>query len=103
MRVYTNIKYLLKYNNNIWNEWAFKRYVESEDYKGPDMTDFGRRALKDEAFNEVYKEEMEKYKKRILTDDTFAKKYGELGNRSEEHTSELQSRFDLVCRLLLEK
>ena len=24
-------------------------------------------------------------------------------NRSEEHTSELQSRSDLVCRLLLEK
>src|SRR5437868_12255898 len=27
----------------------------------------------------------------------------EQGERSEEHTSELQSRFDLVCRLLLEK
>src|SRR5699024_11636389 len=26
-----------------------------------------------------------------------------VGLRSEEHTSELQSRFDLVCRLLLEK
>src|SRR5438067_8952318 len=26
-----------------------------------------------------------------------------LQKRSEEHTSELQSRFDLVCRLLLEK
>src|SRR5699024_11429184 len=26
-----------------------------------------------------------------------------VANRSEEHTSELQSRFDLVCRLLLEK
>src|SRR6266704_6105891 len=26
-----------------------------------------------------------------------------LYRRSEEHTSELQSRFDLVCRLLLEK
>src|SRR5699024_12039215 len=26
-----------------------------------------------------------------------------LFSRSEEHTSELQSRFDLVCRLLLEK
>src|SRR2546421_12364074 len=25
------------------------------------------------------------------------------GDRSEEHTSELQSRSDLVCRLLLEK
>src|SRR5690349_22195053 len=28
---------------------------------------------------------------------------GRLGQRSEEHTSELQSRRDLVCRLLLEK
>src|SRR5438034_172800 len=27
----------------------------------------------------------------------------EVGNRSEEHTSELQSHSDLVCRLLLEK
>src|SRR5699024_12519337 len=27
----------------------------------------------------------------------------ERNSRSEEHTSELQSRFDLVCRLLLEK
>src|SRR5438874_9048760 len=26
-----------------------------------------------------------------------------MGGRSEEHTSELQSRRDLVCRLLLEK
>src|SRR5438105_6380523 len=26
-----------------------------------------------------------------------------IGHRSEEHTSELQSRVDLVCRLLLEK
>src|SRR5438067_3027963 len=28
---------------------------------------------------------------------------GPASARSEEHTSELQSRFDLVCRLLLEK
>src|SRR5699024_11417240 len=28
---------------------------------------------------------------------------GSIAGRSEEHTSELQSRFDLVCRLLLEK
>src|SRR5699024_11395706 len=27
----------------------------------------------------------------------------EAATRSEEHTSELQSRFDIVCRLLLEK
>src|SRR5690606_40506941 len=29
--------------------------------------------------------------------------HGEQANRSEEHTSELQSRENLVCRLLLEK
>src|SRR5437867_7948009 len=30
-------------------------------------------------------------------------KGGAAGQRSEEHTSELQSPYDLVCRLLLEK
>src|SRR5699024_11297380 len=39
-------------------------------------------------------EDHEKQVKKI-----FKKMYA----RSEEHTSELQSRFDLVCRLLLEK
>src|SRR5207249_11802844 len=34
--------------------------------------------------------------------DLFLRQGGAEG-RSEEHTSELQSRFDLVCRLLLEK
>src|SRR6266571_9159779 len=29
--------------------------------------------------------------------------HGQLGRRSEEHTSELQSHVNLVCRLLLEK
>src|SRR2546430_4345808 len=29
--------------------------------------------------------------------------YADEGNRSEEHTSELQSQSNLVCRLLLEK
>src|SRR5699024_12011074 len=34
----------------------------------------------------------------------FFSNIGDIKNtRSEEHTSELQSRFDLVCRLLLEK
>src|SRR5699024_11300190 len=34
---------------------------------------------------------------------SFGFKYGLPLDRSEEHTSELQSRFDLVCRLLLEQ
>ncbi|MCE5089683.1 thymidylate synthase [Staphylococcus devriesei] len=76
----TNIQYLLKYNNNIWNEWAFEKYIQSNDYKGPDMNNFGHRALQDKAFNELYKEEMKKFKQQILNDDKFAKKYGDLGN-----------------------
>src|SRR5699024_11959052 len=35
--------------------------------------------------------------------DTFSDFSDAMKVRSEEHTSELQSRFDLVCRLLLEK
>ncbi|MCO5359413.1 thymidylate synthase [Staphylococcus pasteuri] len=76
----TNIQYLLKYNNNIWNEWAFENYVNSNDYHGPDMTNFGHRSLQDNDFNELYKVEMKKFKEKILTDDTFAQKYGDLGN-----------------------
>src|SRR5207249_6661081 len=34
---------------------------------------------------------------------TISAAFGARESRSEEHTSELQSRFDLVCRLLLEK
>src|SRR5947207_11626034 len=34
---------------------------------------------------------------------TAAQPLAQVGNRSEEHTSELQSHSDLVCRLLLEK
>src|SRR5437868_13054648 len=33
----------------------------------------------------------------------YVDRSGVIADRSEEHTSELQSRFDLVCRLLLEK
>src|SRR5699024_4929801 len=40
----------------------------------------------------------------MTTDPASGPAVGELLRlRSEEHTSELQSRFDLVCRLLLEK
>src|SRR5690606_21050734 len=34
---------------------------------------------------------------------SLLEKVSEIGKRSEEHTSELQSRENLVCRLLLEK
>src|SRR5438874_6623021 len=43
---------------------------------------------------------IEKNHARIMSMHLKDRKYH---NRSEEHTSELQSRRDLVCRLLLEK
>ena len=76
----TNIRYLLQHNNHIWDEWAFKRYVESPDYTGEDMTDFGRRSLQDPEFKEVYEKELETFCQRILNEDDFAATYGELGN-----------------------
>src|SRR5207247_9999654 len=40
---------------------------------------------------------------RIVAEPLFALRGLAMHLRSEEHTSELQSRVDLVCRLLLEK
>ncbi|GAY73032.1 thymidylate synthase [Lentilactobacillus kosonis] len=75
----TNIQYLLNHKNHIWDEWAFEKYVASEDYNGPDMTDFAHRALKDTEFNEAYQVEKNKFCDQIVNDDEFAKKYGDLG------------------------
>lgn len=76
----TNIQYLLKHKNHIWDEWAFKKWVESNDYKGPDMTDFGRRSLVDADFNAAYQEQLHQFCDRIVADDAFAAQYGDLGN-----------------------
>ncbi|PHV70505.1 thymidylate synthase [Sporanaerobium hydrogeniformans] len=76
----TNLRYLLAHNNHIWDEWGFQKWVTSKDYKGPDMTDFGIRITQDEAFNKIYEEQMKFYQEQVLTNDTFAKTYGDLGN-----------------------
>src|SRR2546429_4809270 len=41
--------------------------------------------------------------RRALGEDLGQRPVQEVADRSEEHTSELQSRLHLVCRLLLEK
>lgn len=76
----TNIKYLLQHNNHIWDEWAFKKYVESRDYNGLDMTDFGRRLLIDPEFKKEYLNQKNIFCENILNDDEFSQKWGDLGN-----------------------
>lgn len=76
----TNIRYLLQHHNHIWDEWAFTKYIGSADYHGPDMTDFGHRALTDATFAEAYQQQHRDFCQRILTDDHFAAQYGDLGH-----------------------
>lgn len=76
----TNIRFLLAHNNHIWDEWAFKKWVESDEYQGPDMMDFGHRWLTDPAFKAVYLAEKKAFCERILADDEFAARYGNLGD-----------------------
>lgn len=76
----TNIKYLLEHNNHIWDEWAFKNYIESPEYTGPDMTDFGRRSLIDDEFAQAYKFEKKQFDEAILNDPQFSEKFGNLGD-----------------------
>lgn len=76
----TNIKYLLEHHNHIWDEWAFERYIKSEDYQGPDMTNFGLRVLEDASFKAEYETQMKLFQEKILSDAAFAAKHGELGD-----------------------
>ena len=76
----TNIKFLLEHNNHIWDEWAFKNWIQSPAYEGPDMTDFGLRVQSEPEFKKIYQAEMKKFDERILNDDDFTQKYGNLGN-----------------------
>ena len=76
----TNIRFLLEHNNHIWDEWAFKNWVESDEYHGPDMTNFGLRAQEDDNFNKVYQDEKKKFWQKIVEDQEFANKFGNLGD-----------------------
>ncbi|CAK1229836.1 thymidylate synthase [Fructobacillus tropaeoli] len=74
-----NIRFLLQNNNHIWDEWAFKNWIESDEYSGPDMTDFGLRSQTDAEFNALYQEQKDIFVDKILNDDDFMEKYGYIG------------------------
>lgn len=54
----TNIKYLVDNGVSIWNDWPYKKYSESPDFKG---------------------ETMDEFIEKIKNDEDFARKWGDLG------------------------
>lgn len=75
----TNVQALLKDNNHIWDEWAFAQWIASEQYTGPDMTDFGRRSQNDPEFAALYKQQMRFFQEQISENQEFANEFGDLG------------------------
>ena len=75
----TKLRYLLQNNNHIWDEWGFKKWVESNDYTGPDMTNFGILCNEYPEFNKLYQEQLKIYQQNVLNDDKFNDTYGDLG------------------------
>ena len=91
----TNIKYLVDNNNNIWNEWAFKNWIESDSfselysYKGTInpfvmvARDKGLNFRFEEDgkdFSRAYDHFMEFFVRKMKSDDYFAEAHGDLGS-----------------------
>ncbi|WP_035369625.1 thymidylate synthase, partial [Acholeplasma hippikon] len=54
----TNIRYLVRHGVNIWTDWPYKKYKESNEYMG---------------------ETMKEFQEKIINSDEFAAKWGDLG------------------------
>jgi thymidylate synthase len=64
----TNIRYLVQNGVNIWNEWPFQSYLKQNNLMA-ELPKYGA----------AWKAEMQEFKRQILEDEAFAKKWGELG------------------------
>ena len=64
----TNIKYLVRNDVKIWNEWAFQVYLEENKLQ----SEYPR-------YSEKWKEKLDWFVQQMKEDDAFASQWGELG------------------------
>src|SRR5699024_12641530 len=74
--------------------------INDEDINEEVITLYDLNLEEDEEFTIIYCEELDRTSEVIDINNEKLTKYIKELDRSEEHTSELQSRFDIVCRLL---
>lgn len=82
----TNIKYLVDNNVHIWDDWAYKAYSLSDEFKGETMQEFAEKI------------------KGLDKEDPFVKKWGELGpvygrqwrNFNEQGVDQLKNLIDQI-------
>lgn len=89
----TNIKYLVRNNVRIWNEWAFSVYLEKEN-------------LKDslERYSDEWQDKLNRFVDQIKNDDDFADKRGDLwpvyGKQRREREANDWTVFDQIQNVI---
>src|SRR5699024_12881025 len=101
-------------NTMSFQSFSLNDYLEKSDQKEDEIEDWEEGIENNPPLEQIIPGKWHAFIKSLIADyqtldddafyDTYQKSM-ELEQiwRSEEHTSELQSRFELVCRLLLEK
>src|SRR5699024_10587413 len=94
-------------------EWSVRHIKALEEWFNNEIKSIGDNLRKVTRLSKMFCKSRDSWKnmpsgliQTVLCDEKLTTNYTRLDEifyRSEEHTSELQSRFDLVCRLLLEK
>ncbi|QVK20347.1 thymidylate synthase [Mycoplasmatota bacterium] len=78
----TNIKYLVDNNVNIWNEWPYEKYKQSDQFQG---------------------ESLKEYAHKIKSNNEFAEKWGELGpvyGRQWRHFEDSEKSVDQIAKVI---